>query len=64
MQIHINLVNIFIHFQLGVFCFSLLTAATNPIIYGLAIRSFRIAFHKLCRSDWNRMKNRWTRNSL
>ena len=59
-----NRLNIFVLVQLGVFCFSLLTAATNPIIYGLAIRSFRIAFNKLCRNDWNRMKNRWTRNSL
>ena len=50
--------------QLGVFCFSLLTAATNPIIFGLAIRSFRVAFNKLCRNDWNRAKNHWTCNSL
>jgi hypothetical protein len=55
LQWHIDL-------QLGVFCFSMLTAATNPVIYGLAIRSFRIAFNKICRSDWNKLKN-WGRCS-
>ncbi len=35
----------------------MLTAATNPIIYGLAIRSFRLSFNKLCKTDWNKLKN-------
>jgi hypothetical protein len=36
----------------------MLTAATNLVIYGLAIRSFRIAFNKICRRDWNKLKIR------
>ena len=43
--------------QLVAFCFGMLTAATNPIIYGLAIKSFRLAFRKLARKDKNRWKN-------
>ena len=43
--------------QLGAFCVGMITVVTNPIIYGLAIRSFRIAFKKLSRKDWKRFKN-------
>lgn len=43
--------------QLGAFCFGMTTAVTNPIIYGLAIKTFWIAFKKMVRSDWNSLTN-------
>jgi hypothetical protein len=37
------------------FCFSTLTATANPIIYGLAIKTFRNAFKRLFKKLWNRV---------
>ncbi len=43
--------------QLIAHLFGLVTAVTNPIIYALAIRSFRVAFRKLTRRKWNDIRN-------
>ena len=44
--------------QLGAFCLGMATTVSNPIVYGLAIKSFRIAFKKLWRQDWGKLKQR------
>lgn len=57
---HNNYVHLqwYLDFQLLAFCFGMLTVVTNPIIYGLAIKSFRVAFVKLARSDWTICKRK------
>ena len=42
--------------QLGAFCVGMLTIVTNPIIYGLAIRTFWRAFKKMAKRDWERLR--------
>ena len=49
----------YVDVQLMASCFGMLTVVTNPIIYGLAIKSFRVAFKKLMRSDWKRIKSKF-----
>ena len=42
--------------QLTAFIIGTLSIVTNPIVYGLSIRSFRVALLKLLRNDWNKAR--------
>ncbi len=48
----------YLDLQLSAYSFGMMTAVSNPIIYALAIRSFRAAFKRLSRRAWNEIKNR------
>lgn len=52
-------IQLFLDLQVCAFCFGTLSAATNPIIYGLAIKSFRNAFHRLALKYRRKVYNKW-----
>ncbi len=43
--------------QLCAYCVGMLTAVSNPIVYALAIRSFRATFSKMARRTWSDLRN-------
>jgi hypothetical protein len=43
---------LYLNIQAAVFCFTTLSATANPIIYGMAIRTFRNAFKRLVKKHW------------
>ena len=59
-ETHSDRVQFYMDLQVCAFSFGMLSAAANPIIYGLAIKTFRQTFSKLYKTHKDRLLSQWT----